>query len=604
MIGVYNPTLVVLSYVVATVASHVALDLAGRVTATRGRKVWYWLAGGAVAMGVGIWSMHFIGMLAFNLPILIAYDSGITVASMLIAVAVSGFALFTVSRNTLTWRNLAAAGAAMGLGIAAMHYTGMAAIQIAPGISYDLLLVAASVVVAIAASCAALWLAFELRSDRVSFAIWKKLGSSAVMGAAIVGMHYTGMVAAHFADGTICTAPPSDVIDDGLWLASGIAAFAILLLAAMMLLSVADTRHVRDLESAYGTISKLAQTDILTGLANRRAFFDRLNLAFAGRGRGGGGAQFAVLLLDLDNFKDANDTLGHPAGDRLLQMVADRLGNAVRETDLVGRLGGDEFAILQTGVTDPTDAATLAAKIATVLAVPCAINGSELHVTASIGIALSGAEVTDPEALMMQADLALYDAKNAGRSCFRLHEAHLDDEVHERVTLAEELAAGIARDELELLYQPQVRLSSGRIIGLETLVRWNHPTRGPMMPSVFIPIAERSGSIVALGQWVIETLCRQLSLWNAQGIAPEVVAVNVSALQFKAPSDFAQMLVQSLDRWGIAPGQIELELTESVLMEATRKHGDTLGQLRQLGFGIALILAPDIPRSITSPPTP
>jgi len=575
MIGVYNPTLVVLSYVVATVASHVALDLAGRVTAARGRRALYWLVGGAVAMGVGIWSMHFIGMLAFNLPILIAYDNGITIASMLIAVAVSGFALFTVSRDTLTWRNLAGAGAAMGLGIAAMHYTGMAAIQIAPGIIYNLSLVAASIVIAIAASCAALWLAFELRSDRVPFAIWKKLGSSAVMGAAIVGMHYTGMVAAHFADSTICTVPPSDVIDDGLWLAGGIAAFSILLLAGMMLLSVADTRHVRDLESAYGTISKLAQTDILTGLANRRAFFDRLNLAFAGRGRGG--AQFAVLLIDLDNFKDANDTLGHPAGDKLLQMVADRFRDAVRDTDLVSRLGGDEFAILQAGVTNPADGVTLATKIATVLAAPWIINGNELRVTASIGIALSDAEATDPEALMMQADLALYDAKNAGRSCFRLHEAHLDDEVHERVTLAEELASGIARDEFELLYQPQVELSSGRIIGLETLIRWNHPTRGQMMPSVFIPIAERSGSIVALGQWVIENLCRQLSLWNAQGIAPEAVAVNVSALQFKAPSDFAQALGSMATRSG------------SCVSSASGSR--------------STILAPDIPLSITSPPT-
>ena len=586
MIGTYSPVLIALSYVVATVASHVALDFAGRVTAARGRTAAYWLVGGAVAMGIGIWSMHFIGMLAFHLPISMVYDRGITLASMLIAVIVSGFALFTVSRHTLTWQRLIIAGIAMGFGIAAMHYTGMAAMEIGPGIIYDPLLVTASVIIAIAASCAALWLAFQLRSESVSHIVWKKLGSAAIMGAAIVGMHYTGMAAAHFAAGTICTAPLSPIADDGVWLAAGIGAFAILLLTTMMLISVVDTRHVRQLEAAYTTISELAQTDALTGLVNRRAFLERLSLAFAESGRGG--KPFALLLIDLDHFKDANDTFGHPAGDRLLRAVAERLRKAARQTDLVARLGGDEFAILQTGMTDPTDAATLASRIATLLGSPCTIDGNELRVTASIGIALSGAEVSGSEALMMRADLALYHAKDEGRNCFRLHGAHLDRDVHERVTLAEELAAGIARGELELVYEPQVELSSGRLIGLEALVRWNHPSRGLIMPSVFIPIAERAGSIGALGQWVIEEACRQLSRWHAQGVAPNVLAVNVSALQFKGPVDFAQAIIGSLDRWGISPGEIEIELTESVLMDPTQKHSEALARLRELGVRIAI----------------
>lgn len=586
MNGSYNPTLIYLSYIIAVVASHVALDLAGRVKAAQGPTAYYWLAGGAVAMGTGIWSMHFIGMLAFALPIPIAYDDGTTIASMLIAVFVSGFALFTVSRGTLTWGRLSAAGTATGLSIAVMHYTGMAAMEIAPGISYDPLLVAGSIVIGVTAACAALWLAFELRLDRGAFAIWKKLGSAALMGAGIVGMHYTGMAAAHFAAGTICTAPPSEVVGDGSWLAGGIAAFAILLLAMMMLISVVDVRHVRQLEAANARIAELAQTDALTSLANRRAFIDRLVRAFAESERGG--KPFALLLIDLDRFKEVNDTLGHPAGDKLLLVVAERLRKAARQTDLVARLGGDEFAILQTGVTDPTDAATLAKRIASFLSAACTIDGNELRITASIGIALSGAGVSGPDGLMMHADLALYHAKDEGRNCFSLHEAYLDREVHERVTLAEELAAGIARDEFELFYQPQVTLPSGHVTGFEALVRWNHPTRGLIMPSVFIPIAERSGSIIALGQWVIEEVCRQLSLWRAGGIAPEIVAVNVSALQFKGPADLGQVIVQSLDRWGIRAGNIEIELTESVLMEATQKHGEAFERLHQLGVKLAI----------------
>lgn len=245
MTGSYNFPLVALSYVIAMVASYVALDLAGRVTAAQGKASYYWLAGGAVAMGTGIWSMHFVGMLAFHLPIPIAYDPSITVVSMLIAILVSGLALFTVSRNTLTWVPLALAGTIMGFGIATMHYTGMTAMLIAPGIIYDPVLLVASIVIAIAASCVALWIAFQLRSETVVYALWKKLGSALVMGAAIVGMHYTGMAAAIFAPNAICTAPLEQV--DNVWLALVIAAFAGLFLAATMLISVIDARLARHL---------------------------------------------------------------------------------------------------------------------------------------------------------------------------------------------------------------------------------------------------------------------------------------------------------------------------------------------------------------------
>jgi diguanylate cyclase (GGDEF)-like protein len=345
-------------------------------------------------------------------------------------------------------------------------------------------------------------------------------------------------------------------------------------------------RHTISLEQANRTIATLADADPLTGLANRRVFLDRLALAVAANRRAAD--PFAILLLDLDNFKNINDTLGHPAGDTLLCEVAVRLSQTVRETDLVARLGGDEFAILQLGVTNPDYAGALASRIAASLAAPCKIAGSNVHATVSIGIGIWSAAIASSEALVMQADLALYRAKGDGRNCYRFHVTELDRQVHERVVVAEELRLGIERGELELHYQPLVELRSGRIIGLEALARWNHPERGLVMPSVFIPLAEQSGSIVALGRWVIDEACRQLRLWRDQKILAPLVSVNVSALQLRDGCDLARDVNSSLARWGIAPTDLEIELTESVLMEAAQRRNKSLEQLRQLGVRIAI----------------
>jgi diguanylate cyclase len=333
-------------------------------------------------------------------------------------------------------------------------------------------------------------------------------------------------------------------------------------------------------------VEMLALTDPLTGLANRRAFLERLALAFAASGRSAN--PFAVLFLDLDDFKDVNDTLGHAIGDALLQQVVLRLRNTVRPTDLVARFGGDEFAILQADARDPLAAATLAARIVKCLAAPFEIEGHEVRITASIGISPYTADVAGPAAMMMQADLALYRAKGDGRNCFRFHTGELDQQVHLRVTLAEELRLAIGGTELELYYQPLVEIVSGRIVGLEALVRWNHPTRGLIMPSIFIPIAERTGAIVPLGHWVFEEACRQLKQWRDQGIAPQVLAVNVSGVQFKRASELEVDIAASLARWDILPGSIEVELTETVLMEMTQRHGDALERLRKLGVRFAI----------------
>jgi diguanylate cyclase (GGDEF)-like protein len=334
------------------------------------------------------------------------------------------------------------------------------------------------------------------------------------------------------------------------------------------------------------TASDLAQKDTLTSLANRRAFVERLNDTFAACRRGA--RPCAVLYFDLDHFKEVNDTLGHPIGDALLRQVAARLTGATRESDVVARFGGDEFAVLQSDASDLTAAGVLAAKIGKIVGEPYFIEGNDIHITASIGVSRYASDVKGADVMMIQADLALYRAKEDGRNCFRFHNADLDRQIQERVIMAEELRGAIDRNELELHYQPQVELRSGRIVGLEALLRWNHPKRGQIPPGVFIPIAERTSQILQLGQWVLDDACRQLTSWQQEGIAPKVVGVNFSALHFKGSSDVTCDVAASLKKWGIAPGMIEIELTESVLMDITQEHNDRFERLRRLGVRTAI----------------
>ena len=396
----------------------------------------------------------------------------------------------------------------------------------------------------------------------------------------MAGTHWSGALRAGDASWTLVAIPaPSGKFGIGHDRAWIILTAGLLVSGVVVAYLWASGRYARRVEV-------LALTDPLTNLANRRAFLERLNMAFAASKRSA--SPFAVLFVDLDDFKDVNDTLGHAIGDALLRQVVQRLRNTVRPTDLVARFGGDEFAILQADLSDPVAAATLAARVGTSIAAPFEVQGHEVRITASIGISPFSAEVEGPAAMMIQADLALYRAKADGRNCFRFHTGELDQEVNLRVTLAEELRLAIGGTELELYYQPLVEISSGRIVGLETLVRWSHPTRGLIMPSIFIPIAERTGAIVPLGHWVFEGACRQLKRWRDQGIAPEILAVNVSGVQFKRAPDLPLEIAASLARWDITPGNVEVELTETVLMEITKKQGDTFERLRQLGVRIAI----------------
>jgi len=350
--------------------------------------------------------------------------------------------------------------------------------------------------------------------------------------------------------------------------------------------AVGVLRDISDRKRAEAQINRMARHDVLTGLANRGVFVEMLEQAISRTRRGGPG--FAVLYLDLDHFKDVNDTLGHPIGDILLQEVAQRLRSNIRESDVASRFGGDEFAVIEIEIREPADAGMLADKLSKALNSPFTIQGNVIRSAVSIGIAVFGAESGDAETLLSHADVALYRAKAEGRGTYRFFTDSMDTEVRMRVLMVAELREAIASGQLFLVYQPQVDAPSGCIIGIEALVRWLHPTRGLVLPDEFIPAAETSGLIIALGQWVLREACLQMKEWLDAGLTGAVMAVNVSGLQFKRPLELETFLLDMLRETGLPPQHLEIELTESVLMEAARKHNDLLLAFRKAGMRIAI----------------
>ena len=1047
MEGTWNPWLIGLSMLVAAMASYVALDLASRVTASAGPAARRWLLAGAASMGIGIWSMHFIGMLAFRLPMPMSYDARITALSLLIAIVVSGFALHTVSRQRLGLLRLSLGGVLMGIGIASMHYTGMAAMQVSVPIRYEPLLFALSIAIAMGASVAALWLAFQLRGESMLSGSWLRAGAALVMGAAICGMHYTGMAAAVFSPHGM--APPGTSGIDNDWLAFAIALFTVMLLGITLLVSLFDARRARDqaraeelarhaalqaelaeherieaallesknqaraildtayeayvaidaggaiiewnrqaeqtfgwrreealgrplqdvlipetqreaharglahflatgegpvlnrrielvarhrdgheipveltiwptrsregyqfhaflheisdrrrahrrlaaqssaaaslvesasleaaapkllqaicsalgwsfgslftidgeagslrcieswddgearvagfaqttrgivfergvglpgriwssgqpawvpdvacdanfpraaaareagLHAAFGfpvlshgrivavlefmshaiqqpdpellgmmdalgsllgqfiarvhaekaleqedefltalldnitegivacdergmltvfnratrelhglpeeplppeqwaehydlyladgvtrmateqvplfralngeqvrdvemvlapkgrarhvvtcngralfnrdgeklgavvalheitalkenerSLRQLAHFDPLTGLPNRRLFRESLESAL-GYADEQGWLVF-VLFLDLDNFKGINDSLGHTLGDELLRLVARRLLECLRPRDTIARLGGDEFGVILLAPNDVQIATRVAEKLLAALRVPFEIGGHTVSSAVSIGITVYPNDSAELQNLVRYADLAMYEAKQAGRNTYRFYTEAMNVRAREKLELESALRRALENREFALHYQPKASLATGRWTGVEALLRWHRPGHGLVPPNAFIPTLEETGLIVPVGAWAIAEACQQARAWEQAGIGPLPIAVNVSAHQVSprhlpaqprpagqgedpGPVLLSSIAAGCLREQGLAAGRIEFELTESTLMSDAEHSVDLLRQLKTLGIPI------------------
>ncbi len=325
--------------------------------------------------------------------------------------------------------------------------------------------------------------------------------------------------------------------------------------------------------------------DLLTGLPNRLLFYELLAKALPNAVRSE--ESLAVMFLDLDRFKVINDTLGHTLGDKLLQTVAQRLRDALRSGDTVARWGGDEFTILLPQVNHIDEVIQVAWRIIKALEDPFYLDGHELYVTASLGIAMFSDTSPDIETLIQHADAALYYAKDAGRNNFQFYTSSLSPKTPEILTLEKSLRYALEREELKLYYQPRVNIISGEITGMEALLRWQHPEMGLVAPTVFIPLAEESGLIVEIGEWVLRTACSQNKAWQDAGFPPRIIAVNLSLKQFRQPQ-LVETLTNILQETGLDPKYLELEITESTAIEDLEFTTTVLQNLKKMGIHISI----------------
>jgi diguanylate cyclase (GGDEF)-like protein len=343
---------------------------------------------------------------------------------------------------------------------------------------------------------------------------------------------------------------------------------------------VATHEDITERRRAEAKIAYMAQHDALTELPNRLRLYEQLGQTLLRSKRG---EHVAVFCLDLDRFKDVNDAHGHPVGDLLLKSVADRLRQCIRDTDVVARLGGDEFAIMQAGASQPTEATSLASRLIEAIGAPYALGSHQVTVEVSIGIALAPGDGLEAEQLLKNADLALYRAKSDGRGLYRFFEPEMDARMQARRTLEMDLRKAIANGEFELFYQPLVDMKTEYVTGFEALIRWHHPERGMIPPLDFIAVAEDTGLIVPIGDWVLRQACAEAATWPSD----VKIAVNLSPIQFKSKG-LLPSVISALAASGLSPNRLELEITESVLLQDGDATLAILHELRGLGIRISM----------------
>ena len=360
--------------------------------------------------------------------------------------------------------------------------------------------------------------------------------------------------------------------------------------------AVQDITQRKDAEEQ---IRRLAYYDALTGLPNRLQFSEQLLKSLATAERLG--QQVAIMFIDLDHFKRVNDTLGHGAGDELLRVVSDRLASSIRSADAlsrtgldpapgsstIARLGGDEFIVMLSDVAGVADASTVARRLVAALHEPVTILGNELFISGSVGVAMYPNDGTDIDTLLMNADTAMYRAKEAGRGSFQFYDASMNASALERLVMESMLRRALERSEFVLHYQPRVEFASGRIVGAEALIRWQHPERGLVAPGEFIALAESANLVIPIGEWAIDAACRQLAAWRAAGTGPDVVAVNLSANHLRERS-LPELVMRALTEHGLPASCLEIEVTESVLMGDPELCIENARRLSALGVALSI----------------
>lgn len=582
----YSYLLVAVSVCVGALAGYSTLDLASRIailTSARARRLW--LAGGASSLGIGIWSMHFVGMLSMSLPIDVGYDIKLTALSLLIAIGTSYCGLSFMTRPSLSAKGLMGGALLVGVGIGGMHYTGMAAMLMSPGIVYDPKWFLLSVAEAVAASYVALYVARKLIASKQDHIIRFRVLGAILLGVNITGVHYTGMAAATFLPGAICGAATQINTQ---WLAATVTLFMLAIMVVSVLLTLYDRRTASlagSLSDLSGQIVRMATYDSLTDLPNRHTFGERIDTAiktFAPQKQ-----RFAILFMDIDGFKAVNDSLGHSVGDRVLKAFARRLLNCVSGSDTVARVGGGAFAVLLQNDASAQSAETMAQTILKRMRMHSWDDEHPFSVTPSIGISLFPQDGRTVDEIIKHAEAAMYEAKRQERGTYRFFEAAMNEAAERTLQVQHALHEALAKQYFSLHYQPKFSGGDSRFLGAEALLRLRHPTLGSVAPMDFIPIAERSGQIVQIGYWVVREACRQIQAWRAEGLPAVKIAVNLSPAQLVEPDLIANMLAL-LHAGDVEPQYIMFEITESVAMQDAAKTVDTVKRFQALGFDIAI----------------
>jgi diguanylate cyclase (GGDEF)-like protein len=595
----HNPFLVLLAYVVASAAGFATLDMTervGHVEKSGSQRLWCWVGAGCLA--VGIWAMHFISMLAFQAPVEIHYQLPITLLSLGLALAASWLAMHTLSHPQLSFWQYLRAACWIGLGIATMHYVGMAAMQSIATAYYNPSLFALCVVIAIGASLAALLISSYLRDGTGMFHQLLKYTASLVLGAGIVSTHFTGMAALTLML-PVGSLPSLPADNNHLQLGLTVAVMSLLVIGSCISAALADKKlqnkeHdlrrvnalLSQLDQARMSLQQVAHYDALTNLINRRGF----NQIFAEKliEKTNEGGMLAVMFLDIDHFKRINDSLGHDAGDELLKVLAGHIKGAVRShDDVVARFGGDEFCIL-IGLHDREEARHMAQRIMLKMKEPIELSGRRMVMTTSIGISLFPEDGKTCEELLKNADLALYQSKGSGRNSLHFFSSNLRTRATLELQLEEELRHALREDiGLMLHYQPIYDLKSAQVTKLEALIRWQHPVHGLLSPDRFIGIAEANGLIAELDNWVLRKACEDLGHLSRHGCEQLKIAVNCSPLNL-AREDLAEEIEQVLRVTGVTPERLELEVTENALMGNIANTLVLLRQIRALGVSLSI----------------
>ena len=581
----WDPVLIGISFVVAFIASFIALDSAGKVAISSRRESTFWRLSGGATLGMGIWSMHFIGMLAMKMSMPINYHFSLTAFSFLIALISATLAInIAISGQTLSARRLIVATSLLSTGVVTMHYVGMVAIVEHVAIRWQFSLILLSVVIAIIASGIGLWLAFHLQQN-TRRALINRLIAALVMALAIASMHYTGMGAATFTHFGHTAHDGLSTLELSIW----VCAVTLVILGIMLVISMVDSqlrtsRLADNLHQLNCQLEHQVHFDALTGLANRTQIDVCLQTCL--RHSKLHQQHFALVFIDLDRFKIVNDTWGHHIGDQLLISSTQRIYNCLEDTMTLARLGGDEFILLVPN-SNREAISVLMTRIASAVKEPFTLFGHTIRVSLSAGSSLYPEHGSTLHELKVKADTAMYHVKQAGRNGWAIYTPEMEAIADTPPTFLQELSQALERNQFELWYQPKYTAGDRSLTGFEALLRWHHPERGILLPAEFLPALEETGLIIPVGTWVLQQACSQLYQWESQGHTEWTLAVNLSPAQFEQP-DIVDIVCNALAQYQLSPAHLTLELTESTALKNLKRSVEVLNAFADLGITVSI----------------